>query len=70
MTVANELTLLFIPEPERKRFEAGEQSDRLHSLKQWLGFVAALQIVVRNPRAEVMDVVEAYVAGEPLQNLG
>ena len=70
MPVAHESALLFIPKPERERLEAGEQCDGFHRLKQRLGFVATLQIVIRNSRAQMVDVMEADVTGEPLQHLG
>src|SRR5437867_12681220 len=68
--IAHELAVLLIPEAEGERLEAGEQRDRLDVLEQGIGLVASLQVVVRNPRAEVVNVVESDVAREPLQDPG
>ena len=38
-------------------------------VKQWRVAVRFRQIIVRNSRAQVMFVVETYIAGEPLQRL-
>ena len=70
VAVTHQLLSLFIPETEGKRFEAGEQRNGWHSLKQWFRFVAPLQIVIGNPRAQMMNVMESNVAREPLQDLG
>src|SRR5882672_145611 len=68
--VAYQFATLFIPETEGERFEAGKQRDRLHRLKQRLRFVALLQVIIRNPRAEMMNVMKPDVARKPLQHLG
>ena len=39
-------------------------------LKSWILVVALLQLVVGNPWAEVMDMMETDIPGEPLQDLG
>jgi len=70
MAIANQLAALFVPEPESERLKAGEERDGFHSLKQRLGLVTLLKMIVRNPRAEVMDVMEANVPGKPLEQLG
>ena len=69
VAVADEPAFLLIPQPERERLEAADERDGLHRLKQRLGLVAFLEVVVRNARAQVVDVVEADVAREPLQHL-
>jgi len=66
VAVANQLAPLFIPETEGEGFETGEQRDWLHGLKQRLGLMTFLQMVIRNPRAEMMDVMKPDVAGERL----
>ena len=38
------------------------------ALKKRIGFVTSLQIVIRNTRAQVVNMVKANVAGEPLEN--
>ena len=62
MAVAYELAALFIPEPEREGFEACEQCDGLHGLKQRFRLVTLLQVIVWNPGAQVVDVMIADVA--------
>ena len=51
MAETNQSVPLFIPEPEIQGLEAGEQCDRRHCLKQRLGLVTPLQMVIGNPRA-------------------
>src|SRR5208283_4140822 len=70
VAVADQLVPLFIPETEGEGFETGEQCDGLHGLKQRLGLVALFQVIIRYPRAEMMDVMKPDVAREPLQYLG
>src|SRR5438093_13182870 len=48
VTVTHQRPALLIPETEGERFQAGEQGDRLHALKQRLRFVTFLQVVVRS----------------------
>src|SRR5579872_5689091 len=66
----DQFTSLFVPETEGERFETGKQSDRLHTLEQRVRVVAFLQIVIGNPRAQMMDVMKSDVAGKPLQHAG
>src|SRR5438034_6416684 len=54
MAVTDQFAPLFIPETERERFETGKQCDGLHGLKQRFRVVAFLQMIIRNPRAQVM----------------
>src|SRR5437773_11814514 len=70
VTVTHQRPALLIPETEGERFQAGEQGDRLHALKQRLRFVTFLQVVVRNPRTQMVNVVKPNVAREPLQHPG
>ena len=70
MTVANKLSTLFVPKPEGERFKARKQSDWLYRLKQRFSFVALFQMIIRDAWAEMVNVVEADVAGKPLQYLG
>ena len=70
MTVADEFAALFVPQSEGERFEAGDQRDGRHGLKQRLRLVAFLQIVIGNARTEMMNMMEPDVAGEPLQDTG
>ena len=62
MAVPDELAALFIPETEAERLEAGEQRDRWNGLKQRLRLVTFLQVVIGNPRTQMMDVMEPDVA--------
>ena len=68
--VADQFATLFVPETEGERFQAGEQGDGLHALKQRLRFVALLQMIIRNPRAQMMNVMKPNVPRQPLQHLG
>ena len=55
MTVAHQPLVLFIPQPVSGRFKAAEQRDGLHLLKQRVGLMAFLQIVVKGARADSGD---------------
>lgn len=70
VTEAYQSLVLLVPEPEGERFEAGEQRDGRHGLEERFGFVTFFEVVVWYARTEVMDVVEADAAGEPLQDFG
>jgi len=68
VAVTDQFVSLFVPEPERKRFETGEESDWLHGLEERIREVAFLEVVIRNSRAQMVNVVKADVAREPLQH--
>src|SRR6266581_7749429 len=68
--VAYQLAALLVPETVGECSQAGEQRDRLHALKQWIGLVAALQVVVWDARTQMVNVMEPDVAREPLQDPG
>src|ERR1022692_3869742 len=68
LAVADQPALLFIPETESERLQAAQQRDGFDGLKQRFCFVAFLQMVIRNARAEMMNVMKADVAGKPLQH--
>ena len=70
VTEAYQSLALFIPETEAECFEAGEQREGRHFLKQRLRFVAPLQIVIGDPGAQMMNMMKADAAREPLQNPG
>ena len=62
VAVADQFLALFIPETERERFEAGEQRNGWHCMKQWLRLMASLQIVIGNPGAQMMNMMKSNVA--------
>src|SRR5439155_7129846 len=70
VAVADQLATLLVPESEGEGFETGKERDGLHALKQRLCFVALLQVIIGNPRTQMMNVVKPDVAGEPLHQLG
>ena len=67
---ADEFTFLLVPETESEAFKSFNEGEGLHILENLVGVVAGLEIVVRDTRAEVMDVVEADISGEPLEDFG
>ena len=69
MTKADELFVLLIPEPERKCSETCEKRKRFYLLKHQICFVTSLQIIIGNPRAQMVNVMIADVSREPLHNL-
>src|SRR5712675_1158035 len=68
MPVADQFPAFFVPESERERFEARPERDRLDLLKQRVRLVTFLDVVIGNARAEMVDVMEADVAGKPLED--
>lgn len=70
MPIANQHAPLFVPKSVRERLEAGEECDWFDGLKQRLSLVALLKMVIWNARAEMMNMMETNVAGEPLQDFG
>src|ERR1043165_5094981 len=66
--VADELLAAFVPKAKGEGFEAGKEGDGFDGLKERFGAMAFLEVIVRNRRAQVMDVMKADVAGEPLQD--
>ena len=53
----------------RHRAEARQQRHRVDILEHRMRVMTSLQIVIRDPWTEMMNVVEPNVAGEPLQDL-
>jgi len=66
--VADELLTAFVPKAIGEGFEAGKERDGFDGLKERFGAVTFLEVIVRNRRAQVMDVMKADVAGKPLQD--
>ncbi len=63
MAETNQPVPLLIPEPEGEGFEAGEERDGRHGLKQRLRLVALLQVVIGNPpRHQPPDVFQTGFA--------
>ena len=65
---ADELFLLLIPESEKGGLQTGKERDRIDILKFGIFVVTFLKMIVRNQRFQVMNVMIADVAGEPLQD--
>src|SRR2546423_606046 len=68
MAVADELALLLVEKPEGERSQAREQRQRFHLLKERFRLVALLQVVIGNARAQMVNVMKANVAREPLEH--
>src|SRR5437867_13241723 len=66
----HETSRIFIPQCETQRGQTLHKRDDGYAVKERILIVAALQAVVRNARAEVVDVVQADVPGEPSQDCG
>ena len=63
--------MLFIPEFVEYATQAFKKGNFIgHLVKDGIFLVTLLQLVVGNLRAEVMDVMKADVAREPLQHFG
>jgi hypothetical protein len=65
---ADHLAAIFIPQSHGGGFQTLPQSEDGGFLEEWILLVASLQFVVRNFRAEMVYVMEADVAAEPLQD--
>src|SRR5687768_1435036 len=65
----HQLSALFIPETEGEGLQDGEEGDGLDALEKGMGAVASLEVVIGNARAEMVNVMEADVAGKPLEYL-
>src|SRR5690606_4444965 len=61
---------LLVPQRQARGRDAVEDPQVNDTLEQLVLLVARLQVVVGYPGAQVMDVVEPDVAGDPLQHLG
>src|SRR5688572_16959725 len=68
VAVANKSFALLVPKAEGKRLEARNEGQRLDRLKEGMTFVASLEVVVRNARTEVVNMMVADVAREPLED--
>jgi hypothetical protein len=66
MPKSYEFLALFVPQAKSQRFATGKQGDRLNARKEGIRVMAALQMVVGNTRAQVVDVMEADIPGKPL----
>ncbi len=56
----------FVPEPVTEALHTVEQGERLDRVKEWLRVVAFLEMIIGNAGAQVMNMVEANIAGKPL----
>src|SRR5579863_9658424 len=70
MVKAYEYLALLVPETKSERLEARQQRDRLDCLEVGIGVMTSFEMVVRNARTQVMNMMEADIAGEPLQEFG
>jgi hypothetical protein len=59
---SNHFPSLLVPKPEAHALQAGKKRYRFDALKQRLSLVAFLQMVIRNARTEVMDVVKTNIS--------
>lgn len=66
----DQLVAVFIPQTEGKRFQARPKCNCLHFLEHRIRIVAPFQVIIGNPRAEMMNMMEPDVSREPLQHFG
>ena len=66
VTEAHELAVFFVPKAEGHGFASFPESDGVDAGEDLVRVLTALEVLVGDARAEVVDVVEADVAGEPL----
>ena len=65
--IPHQFLLRFIPKPELEGAQATPEGDGLYTLKQKMRLMTALQIVIGDPRTQMMDVMIADVSREPLE---
>ena len=65
---ADHLSVGFVPEPELNCFQAAQEIELRGDLKERVGMVASLKVVIWNHWVEVMDMMESNVSREPLHN--
>lgn len=63
-----ECVALFVPQAIREGSETAEQCDRLDCPEEGIRIMTALKIVVRNTRAQVVDMMEPDITREPLED--
>lgn len=68
MTKAYQPFVLLIPESEGDRLQAGEQGQRFHVPEHGIGMVAPFQVIIGDPGAEMVNMMESDIAREPLEN--
>jgi len=64
----HQFLVLLVPKTIAKGLQTRPQRDVLHRLEHRMGFVALLQVVVRNSRAQMVKVVEPDATAEPLED--
>lgn len=70
VTEPDKLAAFLVPESKRKRLHTREEADCGYGLKERISLVAAFKIVIGNPRAEVVNVMESDITGKPLEDSG
>jgi len=68
MAEAHESPPLLVPESKGQRLEARWQRDGFDSLEVRVCVMAALEMVIRDARTQVMNMMKADIAGKPLQD--
>jgi hypothetical protein len=66
MPKAYQFPFLLVPQIIGHRLEAVQNGHSLHFFENGVGAVAALEVIVGNARAEVVDVVKTDIPSEPL----
>lgn len=62
--------VLFIPQPEPQRLQAGPERNRRRHLERRGCLMRLLQIIIRDLGTQMVDVMEPDISGYPLQRLG
>ena len=65
---ADHLSVGLVPKPELNCFQATQKVELRGDLKERVGMVASLKVVIGNHWIEVMDMMESNVSREPLHN--
>jgi len=68
MSESYESLPLLVPESIAQRFEARWQRDGPDSLEIWVCVMTALEVVIRDARTQMMNMMKADIAGKPLQD--
>ena len=68
VAVADESLILLVPKSVAESFQAAAKGDGFDAVEKRMSFVAAFEVIVRNARAEMVNVMEADVTGKPLED--
>ena len=67
---SDQSVMLLIPKAKGQCFKTFKECDGFDLLEYRVLFVTPFQVIIRNARAQVMDMMKPNITREPLQNPG